>query len=107
MKSILNVKKTSDLIKIISSYNICSRIKSKQAKPFDFFQNFSVLFHQFTFEHSISCVFLIDKPNESFKNSKIFERNTLSTKKSFLKEKKIILHQQRQMPQFHKLLQNA
>ena len=107
MKSILNVKKTSDLIKIISSYNICSRIKSKQAKTFDFFQNSSVLFHQDTFEHSISCVFLLDKPNESFKNSKTFERNILSTKKNFLKEKKIILHQQRQMPQFHKLLQNA
>ena len=28
-----------------------------------------------------SCVLLIDKPNESFKNKKTFERNTLSTKK--------------------------
>ena len=30
---------------------------------------------------------LIDKPNESFKNSKTFERNTLSTKKKPLKRK--------------------
>ena len=77
----IKCKKTSNLIKIISSYNICSRIKSKQAKTFDFFQNSSVLFHQVTFDHSISCVLLIDKPNESFKNSKTFERNILSTRK--------------------------
>ena len=30
MKSILNVKKTSNLIKGISSYNICSEIKREQ-----------------------------------------------------------------------------
>ena len=40
---------------------------------------------------------LIDKPNESCKNPKTFEGNTLSTKKE--KENQI-LHQQRQMPQF-------
>ena len=64
-----------------------------------FFQNSSVPFHLVTFDNSISCVLLIDKPNESFENSKTFERNTLSTKKSFLKEKKI-LHQQRQSANF-------
>ena len=95
IKSILNVKKTSNLIKVISSYNICSGIKSRQAKKtichsvpktFDFFQNSSVPFHQVIFDHSISCVLLIDKPNESCKNSKTFERNTLSTKKKLLKK---------------------
>ena len=58
MKSILNVKKTSNLIEVISTYNICSGIKSQQAKKtishsvpktFDFSQNFSVPFHQVTF----------------------------------------------------------
>ena len=87
----LNVKKTpSNLIKVISSCNISSEIKSQQAKkPFViqyqklliFFQNSSVPFHQVIFDHSISCVLLSDKPNESFKNSKTFGRNTLSTKK--------------------------
>ena len=85
-------KKPSNLTKVISSYNICSGIKSKKAKkPFVtqykklliFFRNYSVPFHQVTFNHLVSCVLLIDKPNESFKNSKTFERNTLSTKKSF------------------------
>ena len=92
MKSILNVKKTSNLIKGICSHKICSGIKSQPLKKtichsvpktFDFSQNYSVPFHQVTFDHSISCVLLIDKPNESFKNSKTFERNTLSTTKSF------------------------
>ena len=95
MKSI-KCKKTSNLIKVISSYNICSGIKNQQAKKpichlvpkaFDFFQNSSVLFHQVIFDHSISCVLLIDKPNESCKSSKTFERNTLSTKKKLLKIK--------------------
>ena len=106
--------KTSNLIKVIFNNNICSGIKIQQAKKpicysvprSRFFQNSSVLFHQVTFDYSLSYVILIDKPNESYKNSKTFERNTLSTKKSFKKEKKI-LHQQRQMPQFQKLLQNA
>ena len=78
-------KKISNLIKVISTYNICSGIKSQQAKkPFAiqyqnlliFFQNSLVSFHQIIFDHSISCVILIDKPNETFKNSKKFERNT-------------------------------
>ena len=72
-------------------------------KPFDFSQNFSVLFHRVTFEHPMSWVLLTEKPNESPKTSKRIKRNALSTTK---KEKKIILHQQRQMPQFHKLLPN-
>ena len=86
----IKCKKTSNLIKVISSYNICSEIKSKQAKePFViqyqklliFFQNSSVPFHQVTFDYSISRVLFIDKPNERFKNSKTFERNILSTRK--------------------------
>ena len=70
----------------ISSYSICSGTKSQKAKKtiiihyqraFDFFQNSSVPFHQVIFDHSISCVLLIDEPNESYKNSKTFQRNTL------------------------------
>ena len=39
---------------------------------------------------------------------KEIERNSISTtKKSFEKEKEIVLHQQRQIPQFHKLVHNA
>ena len=73
------VKKTSNLIKSISSHKICSEIKSQQVKKhsvpktFDFSQNYFVPFHRFTIDHSISCVFLMDKPNEScqiFKNLK-------------------------------------
>ena len=82
--NLLNVKKASNLIKVISSYNICSGIKSQQAKkPFVIQyqkQNFSVPFHQVIFDHSVSCVLLIDKTNESCKNSKSFERSTLSSK---------------------------
>ena len=71
-------KKTSNLIKGISTHDICSGIKSQQAKrnichsvpkTFDFSQNSSVRFHRVTFDHSISCVLLIDKPNESCQNS--------------------------------------
>ena len=88
----------SNLIKVISYYNICSGIKDDQAKKtaichsvpktFDFFQNSSVPFHQVTFDHSILYVLLTDKPNKSCKNSKTFERTTLSTKKAFKKERK-------------------
>ena len=100
MKSILNVKKhkTSNLIKGIFSHNICSGIKSEQvkktifhslSKTFDFFQNSSFPFHRVTFDHSISCVLLIGKPNESCQNSKKFERNATSTiKKAFKKKRK-------------------
>ena len=70
MKSMLNVKKTSNLIEVISTYNICSGIKSQAKKiishsvpkTFDFSQNSFVPFHQVTFYHSISYVLLIDKP---------------------------------------------
>ena len=98
-------KKTSNLIKGIFSHNICSGIKSEQIKKsiyhsepktFDFSQNSSAPFHRVTFDHSISCVLLIDKPNESWQNSKKFERNAISTtKKSFQKEKEIVLHEKR------------
>ena len=96
MKSILNVKKRSNLIEVISAYNICSGIKNQQAKKtishsvpktFDFSQNSSVPFHHVTFYYSISYVLLIDKPNESCKNSITFERNALSTTKKLLKRK--------------------
>ena len=86
-------KKTSNLIKVISSHNICSGIKSQQItknichslpKTFDFSQNSSAPFHPVAFDHSNSCVLLIDKPNESCQNSKKIERNAISTrKKSF------------------------
>ena len=99
MKSKLNVKKNpSNLIKVISSYNICSGIKSKQTKKqfaiqyqnlliFFFFQSSSVPFDQVTFGHSISCALLIDKPNESFKNSKNIWKKYLLPKKKLLKRK--------------------
>ena len=39
----------------------------------------SILNGQVTFDHSVSCVLLIDKPNEVCQNSKKFERNAIST----------------------------
>ena len=76
--NLLNVKKTSNLIKVISSYNICSGIKSQQAKkPFIIISTKTFLriplFHfieSLSNIHPISWVFLIDKPNKSYKNSK-------------------------------------
>ena len=76
MKFIVNAscKKASNPIKDISSHIICSLIKSQQVKntichsvpkTFSFSENSSVLFHQVTFDHSISCVLLMDKTNES------------------------------------------
>ena len=56
-------------------------------KTFDFSQNSSVSFHQVTFYRSISCVLLIDKPNESCRNCIKFERYALSTTKKLLKRK--------------------
>ena len=81
MKSILNVKKShlTQQIKGISSHKICSGIKSQQVKKtichsvpktLDFSQTYSVLLHRVTFDHSISCVLLTDKPNERCQNSK-------------------------------------
>ena len=58
----------------IFSHDICSGIKREQVKKtichselktFDFFQNSPATFHRVTFSHSLSCVLLIDKPNES------------------------------------------
>ena len=87
----------SNLIKVISYYNICSGIKDDQAKKtaichsvpktFDFSQNSSVPFNQVTFYRSISCVLLTDTPNESCRNCIKFERNALSTTKKLLKRK--------------------
>ena len=104
MKSVLNVKKTSNLIEGISSSNICSGIKSQQLKKTFHIQyqkhliflRIPLPLHRVTFDHSISCVLLIDKPNESYQNSKKFKRNAISTTKKA--EKKIVLHKHRQMP---------
>ena len=58
-------------------------------KSFDFSQISSVPFYRVTFSYPISWVLLIDKPNESCKNSKKFEINPLSTiKKAFKKKRK-------------------
>ena len=62
-------------------------IRNSVPKPFDFSQNSSVPFHRFTFDHSVSYVLLTDKPNESCKNSKKFERNALSASKKTFKNK--------------------
>ena len=91
------MQKTSNLIKVISRYNICSGIKSQQEKKkkhlsltvpktFDFSHSF-IPFHRVAFDYLISCVLLIDKPNESCKSSKKFERNALSTTKKAFKKK--------------------
>ena len=79
----------------ISKKTICCSVP----KTLDFSQNYYIPFHRVTFDHSISGVFLIDKPNETCQNSKKIKRNAISTTtKSFQKEKEIVLHQQRQMP---------
>ena len=58
------------------------------AKAFDFFRNSTVPFHRVTFDKSVSCVLLIDKPNESCQKSKKFKRKSVSTaKKKLLKRK--------------------
>ena len=80
-------------------------------KTFGSSQNSSVPF-RVTFNHSFSCVLLIDETNESFKNSQKIERKTIPTtkrkeKKIIENEKEIVLHQQRQTLRFQKLLQNA
>ena len=45
---------------------------------------------------------LIDKPNDSCKNSKIFERNTISTKKKAFKKKIKYYTSKRKCPNFKK-----
>ena len=108
MKSILNVKKPSNQIKGICSHKICSGIKSQPVKKtichsvpktFDFSQNYSVPFHRVSLDHSNSCVLLIDKPNESCRNSKKIKRNTISTtKKAFNKKRNSITPAQTSAP---------
>ena len=92
MKPILNVKKTSKLIRVIFSYYICSGLKSQQSKKpfainstktFDFSQNSSVPFHRVTFDHSISCVLLIAKTPKKLK-----EMLYPPQKKAFKKKRK-------------------
>ena len=77
--------------------SFCSGIKSQRVKKtichsvpktFNFSQKYTVPFHRFTFDHSISCVLWIDKPNESCQNSKIFKRNAISTTKKTFKKKR-------------------
>ena len=41
------------------------------------------------------------------KTSKKLEKNSYPPQKKLLKRNEIVLHQERQMPQFHKLLQNT
>ena len=100
MKSILHVKRHLTWLKvylvIISARELKVNKQKKNSrhlvpKAFDFSHNSSVPFHWVTFGHSISCVLLIDKPNESSQNSKKFERNVISTtKKAFKKKRKDI-----------------
>ena len=62
---------------------------NKQKKPFVIQyqkQNFSVPFHQVIFDHSISCVLLIDKQKKTPKNLK--EMPFLPQKKTFKKKRK-------------------
>ena len=49
------------------------------------FLSITVPFHRVSFDHSISCVLLIDKPNESCQNFKKFKRNAISAIKKLLK----------------------
>ena len=77
------------MIKGICSHKICSGIKNQPVKKTfviqyqkrDFTQNYFVPFHQVTFNHSISCVLLIDKPNENCQNSKKIKRNAFKKKR--------------------------
>ena len=85
-------KKNIEPDKGICSHKICSRSKSQPVKKtichsvpkiFDFSQNYSVPFHQVTFNHSISCVLLIDKPNKSCQNSKNLKEMPYPPQKRF------------------------
>ena len=51
----------------------------QKPKTFEFFPKSFAPFNQIIFDQSSPCVLLIDKPSENCKNSKTFERNTLST----------------------------
>ena len=87
--NLLNVKKASNLIKVISSYNICYGIKSQQAKKTFVIQyqkqDFFVPFHQVIFDHSISCVLLIDKWKLQ-KLKDIWKKYLIQQKKAFKKK---------------------
>ena len=78
------------MIKGISSHKICSEIKSQQVKKSIQYQKHLIFlkitllhFHRFTFDHSVSCVLLIDKPNEGCQNIKKVKRNAISTTKKY------------------------
>ena len=91
-------KKTSNLIKSISSHYICSEIKCEEAKKSicqsvtktsDFFSELLCSNSQSHIFDSISCVLLKDKPNKSYQNSKKLERNAIFTaEKAFKKKRK-------------------
>ena len=95
MKSILTVKKASNLIIVMPSYNIYSGIKSQQAIKKQFviqYQKLLIFFRipLFCFIKllsSISISFFLRSTKKSCKNSKTFQGNTLSTKKKLLKRK--------------------
>ena len=78
---------------IISALEL--KVKKKNChsvrKTFDFSQNSSVSFHRVTFDHSISCVLYIDKPDESCKAQKnVKEMPYPPQKKAFKKKRKSI-----------------
>ena len=105
MKFILNTKTQLknillfNLINIIFNYNICFGIKVDQAKIRLFVIQWQKLliplknsfcpFYQITFSLSNSYMLLIDKENESCRNSIQFERNAMATTiKNSKREKK-------------------
>ena len=68
-------------LKINKQKTICHSVPKT-----DIFQNCSVTFHQVIFDHSISCVLLIDKQKKTPKNLK--EMPFLPQKKTFKKKRK-------------------
>ena len=94
MKSVLNVKKKSNLIKGVSSHNVCSGIKSQQKKhichsvPKTFSKNSSVSFHRVTFDHSISCALLIDNLMKNVRTPKSLKEIPYPSQKKAIKKKR-------------------
>ena len=85
------------MVKGISSHNIYSGNRSQQInknnchslpKTFDFSQNSSIPFHQVTFDHSISCVFLIDNQKKAAKTAKNLKEMPYPPQKRALKKKR-------------------
>ena len=94
---------------------MCSGIKSQQVKKnicqsipkyLDFSQNSFVPFHRVTSDHSVACLLLIHKAIVLHQIQILLQIEIVSEIQIVL-QIEIVLRQQRQMPQFHKLLQNA